>query len=79
MFMPRFNFPEEAFSRIGHKVQKYVLVKISSTKIFIYDIYNRSLRNDARSMLISLQKKKKMNKESLLISFCFRYKFQRSF
>ena len=52
MFLPRFNFPEETFSRIGHKVAKHVLVKISSMKISynIYNIYNRNLRNDTRCL-----------------------------
>ena len=52
MLLPRFTFPEETFSRIGHKVPKHVLVKISSTKISynICNIYNRNLRNDAQCL-----------------------------
>ena len=51
MFLPRFNFSKETFSKIGQS-QIYVLVKISSTKIpySIYNIYNRYLRNDMQSM-----------------------------
>ena len=51
MFLPRFNFPEETFLRIGHKV-----IKTCSCENFfheksynIYNTYNRNLRNYARS------------------------------
>ena len=64
MFMPQFNFPEETFSRIGHKVQKYVLVKISPTKMS-YNIYNRNLRNDARSMFRERCRKNRVGATSL--------------
>ena len=61
MFLPRFNFPEETFSRMGHKVAKHVLVKISSMKISynIYNIYNRNLRNDTQSMFREREREKK--------------------
>ena len=42
-------FPKRHFRKLAKKSQKHLLVKISSTKVS-YNIYNRNLRNDARSM-----------------------------
>ena len=51
IFLHRFHFPEET-RELAKKSPKHVLVKISSTKMShnIYNIYNRYLRNDVRSM-----------------------------
>ena len=44
--------------------QKYILLKIFSTKIScnIYNIYNRNLRNDARSMLRERERERERNR-----------------
>ena len=42
-------FPKRHFRKLATKSQKHLLVKISSTKMSD-NIYNRNLRNDARSM-----------------------------
>ena len=45
--------------------QKYILLKIFSTKIScnIYNIYNRNLRNDARSMLREREREREREKQ----------------
>ena len=49
---PNLIFRKRHFQELATKSQKHVLVKISSTKMSynIYNIYNRHLRNDARSI-----------------------------
>ena len=51
-------FQKVHFRELATKLQKHVLVKISSSKISynIYNIYNRNLRNDAESMFREREK-----------------------
>ena len=64
-------FRKRHFRELATKSQKHVLVKISSTKISynIYNIYNRNLRNDARSMFRERGREKNRAGATILATF----------
>ena len=63
--MPQFNIPEDTFSRNGLKIAKICSCENSSTKISynIYNIYNRNLRNNARSMFREREREREKKKQ----------------
>ena len=62
-------FWKRHFQELATKLQKHVLVKISSTKMSynIYNIYNRHLRDDARSIFRERQRERE--REKILATF----------
>ena len=64
-------FWKRHFQESATKLQKHVLVKISSTKMSynIYNIYNRHLRDDARSIFRERQRDREREREKILATF----------
>ena len=72
---PNLIFRKRHFQELTTKSQKHVLVKISSTKMSynIYNIYNRHLRNDARSIFRDREREKILATFQINISFLVFY------